>query len=29
MIENPDQYIPEFADAGADWISVHGSVPGI
>ncbi len=23
MIESPDQYIPEFADAGADWISVH------
>jgi ribulose-phosphate 3-epimerase len=23
MIENPDQYIPDFADAGADWISVH------
>jgi ribulose-phosphate 3-epimerase len=23
MIENPDQYIPEFATAGADWISVH------
>jgi ribulose-phosphate 3-epimerase len=23
MIENPDQYIPEFAQAGADWISVH------
>jgi ribulose-phosphate 3-epimerase len=23
MIENPDQYVPEFADAGADWISVH------
>jgi ribulose-phosphate 3-epimerase len=23
MIENPDQYIPEFVDAGADWISVH------
>jgi len=23
MIENPDQYIPAFADAGADWISVH------
>ncbi len=23
MIENPDQYIAEFADAGADWISVH------
>jgi ribulose-phosphate 3-epimerase len=23
MIENPDQYIASFADAGADWISVH------
>jgi len=23
MIENPDQYIAEFAQAGADWISVH------
>ncbi len=23
MIENPDEYIPGFADAGADWISVH------
>ena len=23
MIENPDQYIPDFAQAGADWISVH------
>ncbi|SMD32663.1 ribulose-phosphate 3-epimerase [Reichenbachiella faecimaris] len=23
MIENPDQYIPDFAKAGADWISVH------
>ena len=23
MIENPDQFIPEFADAGTDWISVH------
>src|SRR5512146_1531987 len=23
MIENPDQYIPEFVNAGADWISVH------
>jgi ribulose-phosphate 3-epimerase len=23
MIENPDRYIPAFADAGADWISVH------
>ncbi len=23
MIENPDAYIGAFADAGADWISVH------
>ena len=23
MIENPDQYIPDIAEAGADWISVH------
>jgi len=23
MIEDPDFYIPAFADAGADWISVH------
>jgi ribulose-phosphate 3-epimerase len=23
MIEDPDLYIPEFAEAGADWISVH------
>jgi len=23
MIENPDQYIPAFREAGADWISVH------
>jgi ribulose-phosphate 3-epimerase len=23
MIENPDQYISDFAEAGADWISVH------
>jgi len=23
MIENPDLFIAEFADAGADWISVH------
>jgi ribulose-phosphate 3-epimerase len=23
MIDNPDQFIPEFAEAGADWISVH------
>ncbi len=26
MIENPDQYIAEFAEAGADWISVHQEV---
>jgi ribulose-phosphate 3-epimerase len=26
MIENPDQYIAEFAQAGADWISVHQEV---
>src|SRR5262244_1160109 len=23
MIEEPDRYVPEFADAGANWISVH------
>jgi len=23
MIENPDDYIPGFVEAGADWISVH------
>lgn len=23
MIENPDQYVPAFADAGANWVSVH------
>jgi ribulose-phosphate 3-epimerase len=23
MIENPDEFIPEFAKAGATWISVH------
>lgn len=23
MIENPDDFIPQFAEAGADWISVH------
>ncbi|MBZ5683097.1 MAG: ribulose-phosphate 3-epimerase [Acidobacteriia bacterium] len=23
MIEDPDKYIPEFATAGANWISVH------
>src|SRR5208282_5850899 len=23
MIEKPDDYIPAFVDAGANWISVH------
>ncbi|GED70394.1 ribulose-phosphate 3-epimerase [Brevibacillus reuszeri] len=23
MIEEPDQYIPQFAKSGADWITVH------
>src|SRR5882672_9842274 len=23
IIEDPDQFIPAFVDAGADWISVH------
>jgi len=23
MIENPDEFIPAFAEEGADWISVH------
>src|SRR5580692_5378928 len=23
MIENPDGYVPAFAEAGADWVSVH------
>lgn len=23
MIEHPDQFIPDFVEAGADWISVH------
>ena len=23
MIENPDQFIADFAEGGADWISVH------
>lgn len=23
MIENPDEYIPAFAEAGADWVSIH------
>src|ERR1700723_1590740 len=23
MIENPDEFIPAFADAGTDWMSVH------
>lgn len=26
MIDNPDQFIPIFADEGADWISVHQEV---
>jgi ribulose-phosphate 3-epimerase len=26
MIDNPDQYIVDFAEAGADWISVHQEV---
>jgi ribulose-phosphate 3-epimerase len=26
MIENPDEFIPAFIDAGADWISVHQEV---
>ena len=26
MIENPDLFIPEFAAAGANWISVHQEV---
>jgi len=26
MIDNPDDFIPVFADAGADWISVHQEV---
>ncbi len=26
MIEHPDEFIPVFADAGADWISVHQEV---
>jgi ribulose-phosphate 3-epimerase len=23
MIENPDEFIPAFVEAGADWISIH------
>lgn len=23
MIENPDEFVPDFAASGADWISVH------
>ena len=23
MIENPDEYIPAFGEAGANWITVH------
>jgi ribulose-phosphate 3-epimerase len=26
MIEDPDQFVAEFADAGADWVSVHQEV---
>lgn len=26
MIENPDEYIPAFIEAGANWISVHQEV---
>ncbi|MBI3541124.1 MAG: ribulose-phosphate 3-epimerase [Deltaproteobacteria bacterium] len=26
MIENPEKYIPDFAEAGANWISVHVEV---
>jgi ribulose-phosphate 3-epimerase len=26
MIENPDNFIPAFAEAGANWISVHQEV---
>ena len=26
MIENPDEYIPAFADAGANWVSVHQEI---
>src|SRR5260370_39056404 len=28
MIENPDNYIPAFAEAGASWISVHQETCG-
>src|SRR6201988_4564245 len=23
MIENPDQFLPDLADAGANWVAVH------
>jgi ribulose-phosphate 3-epimerase len=26
MIENPDEFIPAFAEAGANWVSVHWEV---
>jgi ribulose-phosphate 3-epimerase len=26
MIDDPDKYIAEFADSGADWISVHQEI---
>jgi len=28
MIENPEVYVPVFAKAGANWISVHPEAPG-
>src|SRR2546429_9116973 len=26
MIQNPDDFIPAFAEAGANWISVHQEI---
>jgi len=26
MIENPDEFIPAFADAGANWVTVHQEI---
>ena len=28
MIEHPDEFIPAFVDAGANWISVHQEATG-